>query len=252
MSLVNLFAIATLASVLVVCGGASDKRLFELLGFKQVTITNLNLREDAESFKPFAFRIEDAEALSFGDNSFDFVVVNAGLHHCLSPHHALLEMYRVARLGLVVVEARDSGTMKIATRLRLTTEYEILPVALGGVGLRDGAYPNYVYRWTEREVRKVVASAEPHLKHDIIFHYGLSLPVRHRAEPNTAKHALIAAAHPLARLLSRLMPSQGNLFGFSIRKSSAPSDLQPWMEWDGTTARLKTQLRLAKQGAPRV
>jgi SAM-dependent methyltransferase len=237
---------------LVVCGGPTDKQFFEELGFRQVTVTNLNPQQDPADFAPFEFRFEDAEALSFSDAAFDFAVVNAGLHHCQSPHRALLEMYRVARRGVIVVEARDSRTMRLATRLRLTTEYEIVPVALGSVGMRDSGYPNYVYRWTEREVRKTISSFAPHLRHEIEFFYGLSLPVPHENARRSVKNALIEAAQPFARLLFRVVPSEGNLFAFSIRKAQAPDDLQPWMKWDGREARLKDELVLtAVSGHPK-
>jgi SAM-dependent methyltransferase len=239
------------ATVLVVCGGNGDKELFRELQFRQVTISNLNPQASCEDFKPYSFRFEDAEALTFEDNSFDYVVVHAGLHHCQSPHRALLEMYRVARRATIIIEARDSIVMRLATKFGLTSEYEILPVALGSVGMRNTHYPNYVYRWTEREVRKTVASYAPELRHEIKFFYGMSLPVRHPNAPRSVKHALISASQPFAMLLKWLMPSQCNLFAFAIRKPSAPVDLQPWMKWDGATPSLKDELKVG-QGAANV
>src|SRR5437762_2881238 len=84
-------------SVLVVCGGEIDKRIFQQLGFTAVTISNLDTRMTGQEFAPYNWSCQDAEALAFPDNSFDFVVVCAGLHHCYSPHRALLEISRVAR-----------------------------------------------------------------------------------------------------------------------------------------------------------
>src|SRR5262245_10831139 len=84
--------------VLVVCGGPFDAHVMALIGFKDAVVTGL---ADAE-------RQEDAEALSFDNGAFDVVIVHAGLHHCFSPHRALLEMYRVARKCVVAFESRDS------------------------------------------------------------------------------------------------------------------------------------------------
>ena len=84
--------------ILVVAGGEADREAFA--GFPSVTITNVS-PEEGEEF-------QDAEALTYEDGSFDFAVVSAGLHHCRSPHRAVLELYRVARKGLLAVEARDS------------------------------------------------------------------------------------------------------------------------------------------------
>jgi ubiquinone/menaquinone biosynthesis C-methylase UbiE len=54
-----------------------------------------------DEFAPFSWSFQDAEQLSFEDEAFDYVFVHAGLHHCASPHRALLEMYRVARRGIM-------------------------------------------------------------------------------------------------------------------------------------------------------
>jgi len=96
--------------VLVVAGGELDRRVFAAHGFGDVTFSNLS-SQDAADF-------EDAEALSYPDGSFDLAVISAALHHCRSPHHALLELHRVARVGLVALEARDSALMRLAIRLR--------------------------------------------------------------------------------------------------------------------------------------
>jgi len=232
------------STILIVCGGESDRRLFLELGFTRVTITNLNPQGRTEAFHPFDFARQDAENLRLEDESFDFVVVNAGLHHCAAPHRALLEMYRVARLGAIVVEARDSVVMRAATRLKLTTAYEVYPVTLGSTGLRDTDSPNYVYRWTEREVRKTVASYAPHVRNRIRFFYGLSLPAGDDSSAAArAKQMLVRAAAPIAKVMFRVLPSQGNLFGFCITKPDLPGDLQSWMELDGGRPRFRMALR---------
>ncbi|MHC4247511.1 MAG: class I SAM-dependent methyltransferase [Planctomycetota bacterium] len=52
------------------------------------------------------FREEDAEALSFADESFDYVLVKETLHHLTRPYLALYEMLRVASRGVIVIEPR--------------------------------------------------------------------------------------------------------------------------------------------------
>ena len=93
---------------LVVAGGPVDRAAFAACGFTDVTFTNLSGDGD---------ELQDAEALSYDDDSFDFAVISAGLHHCASPHRALLELYRVARRGVLALEARDSALMRFAQRL---------------------------------------------------------------------------------------------------------------------------------------
>ncbi|MGH8629491.1 MAG: class I SAM-dependent methyltransferase [Burkholderiales bacterium] len=217
------------SSILVVCAGAGDQRLLRDLGFTNVTISNLGAATD--DFSPYTYAREDAENLSFEADAFDYTIVHAGLHHCQSPHRALLEMYRVCRRGALVVEARDSLTMRLATGLGLASQYEIEAVARGSSGLRDTGYPNYVYRWTEREVLKAIRSYAPHLAHRVRFFYGLCLP-----DPRSGsirRRAVLELLAPLARIFAGLFPRQGNLFAFFVAKPrTEPTNLQPWMSTD--------------------
>jgi hypothetical protein len=160
-------------------------------------------------------------------------------------------MYRVARFGAIVVEARDSLVLRAATRLKLTTDYEIYPVALGATGQRDTDFPNHVYRWTEREVRKTVASYAPHVRNKIRFFHGFSLPTGDDSNAvGRAKQLLVRAAAPIAEVVFRVIPSQGNLFGFCITKPDLPGDLQSWMELDGRRPRFRSALRKPSPEGP--
>src|SRR5665213_863504 len=105
--------IAISHSILVVCGGTFERELFMGFGFKDVTISNLDDQYES-GLAPYGWDHQDVENLSFPDQSFDVVFVHAGLHHCHSPHRGLTEMYRVARLMVIVIEARDNLSMRIA------------------------------------------------------------------------------------------------------------------------------------------
>ena len=128
------------SSVLVVCGGGYDRDVFHGLGFRRVTISNLDSRldsrRDGSEFAPYPWSLQDVERLRFEDGAFDFVVVHQGLHHCHSPHRGLLEMYRVARRGMLAFEPRDTRLVRLGVRLGFGQEYEIAAVA--GNGLRAG------------------------------------------------------------------------------------------------------------------
>ncbi len=91
-------------------------------------------------------------------------------------------------------------------------------------GVNNSAIPNYVYRWTEREVEKTLASNAPEGKHAVRYFYGLDLPFDYV----DAKRLLRALAVPL-RVLTWVAPTQGNCFGFWITKPRYPDDLQPWL-----------------------
>ena len=70
--------------------------------------------------------------------------------------------------------------MRVAQRLGVVDEYELTAVADNGFaagGVRNSAVPNYVYRWTEREVEKTIASAAPQRRHRFVWFRELELPV---------------------------------------------------------------------------
>lgn len=217
-------------AVLVVAGGPYDAATLREAGFAEVVISNLDTRMRADAFAPYGWSLQDAEALSYPDGAFDHVLVHAGLHHCRSPHRALCEMMRVARRGVLVVESRDSLLMRLAVRLGLTAEHELEAVIGNGGdmgGVANTGVPNFVYRWTEREVRKTVESFDPARPARLAFLYGLRLPLE-RLDAHHApwKGAALRLAAGMAQGLGRLFPRQGNLFAFHVDRT-AP--LHPWI-----------------------
>ena len=72
-------------SILVVAGSFYDRDVFNKLGYSNVTISNLDTRNEKEEFIPFDWSYQDAENLTYPDKYFDYVVVHAGLHHCFPP-----------------------------------------------------------------------------------------------------------------------------------------------------------------------
>jgi SAM-dependent methyltransferase len=55
--------------------------------------------EAMRRFPALSFRLADAEALPFADNTFDAVVIGFGVHHFPFPLRALAEAHRVLRTG---------------------------------------------------------------------------------------------------------------------------------------------------------
>lgn len=191
-------------SVLILCGNANDERVLKSVGFTRFDLSNIET--------------VDAENIAHADNSVDISIVHCGLHHCASPHRALCEMYRVARKLVVVFEARDSLAVRIASKLGLTMDYEVEAVIAEGWesgGMRNGPIPNYVYRWTEREVMKTIRSYEPRFEPRVQFFHGLRVPVS------------AARIAPMAKAFVRAFPSQANELAFSVVK---PGTLMPWLQ----------------------
>jgi SAM-dependent methyltransferase len=225
------------ASVLVVGGGIRDMEVFRELGFDNVVISNLDTRDTAERFVPYEWSYQDAERLTFDDNSFDYVVTHAALHHCHSPHKALLEMYRVSRFGALAFESRDSWLMKLFERTNMTQVFEPTAVRyndgkFGGVA--NSEIPNFIYRWTEHEIEKTVNSYAPEYRHRIQYFYGNDTPATPLLErKGSIKRSLIGLLSPIYQLFVMIAPKQQNLFAFMVPKPSGPEQRQTWLKWEG-------------------
>lgn len=220
--------------ILVVCGGTLDRDTLVVAGFTNVVISNLDERLVGDEFAPYGWDHQDAEHLTVEPDSFDWVIVHAGLHHCRVPQQALAQMLMAGRRGVLVIEARDSLLVRASIALRITAAFEIEAVVDNGGthgGVSNTGVPNFVYRWTEREVGKTVSSTLPGHDHDITFFYGWSSPT---ARLSMSRNPLMRALAPLLRAACAIgrvvLPHQGNCFGFLIHKSVSP---KPWMTSDG-------------------
>lgn len=217
-------------NILIVGGGKSDRNVFFDCGFKNVTISNVDYHGGHKDYAPFSWEYQDAEMLTFKDDTFDWVFTHAVLHHCGSPHKALCEMLRVSKKGIGVFEARDSNLVNLGLKFGLVPEFEIEPSILSGGkfgGYRNTAVPNYVYRWTEREVKKTVNSYIPHYQHDFHFFYGLTVPTQRMAmSKKIVKRVIAKIAVILLPIFRLVFPKQCNRFAFIVTKKGK---LQPWL-----------------------
>jgi ubiquinone/menaquinone biosynthesis C-methylase UbiE len=217
---------------LVVAGGPADRQVLLDAGFTDVTISNVDERMIGHEFAPYKWLYLDAEELTVEPGQYAQIIEHMGLHHCASPHRGLLEMYRCAGNSVLVFENRDSAAMSLATRLGFVPVFEFEAVAGNDYrygGHRNSAVPNAVYRWTEREVAKTLASYDPARDASIRFFYRLRLP-HHRVKliRNPVKRLAFRAALVPFSLFARLFPRQMNEFGFFIDKRN--SKLQPWID----------------------
>ena len=214
-------------SVLAVCSGLAEHALFQSCGVVQVTLSGLDPSVTPERVAPFAVERADARKLPFKDGSFDYVFVSDGLHHCDSPHRALLEMYRVARAGVIVVESRDSAVQRLAERLMWPRQtYELAAVeGNGGTcgGVNYTSVPNFVYRWTEREFEKTISCYDPTGAPGFRYYYGFNPPNRsYSGVMHYAYRITLWAASVVARVFKR----QSNSFCMIAFK---PTELFPWL-----------------------
>jgi SAM-dependent methyltransferase len=218
--------------VLVVGGGQEDLEILSACGFSQIVLSNL--AGTGTSL--------DAEQIDLPDNSYPVVFAHAVLHHCRSPQKALGEMVRVAQKHVFFVEPNDCGALRMLVRLGFSFPYEIGGVANNGYtgGLRNGLIPNYIYRWTEREVIKSVLTYHPERQFEVRSQPYWDFYVNEEELLARKETKLAALASKLGarnfivflRLaqallsMSPLLRSQGNKFFCAISKQ----DLQPWIE----------------------
>ncbi len=131
-------------------------------------ISDTLLKEGQESGLIHEFSRENAEALSFKDGSFDFILYKESLHHMPRPMIAVYEMLRVARKGIIFIEPNDEPVIGCSVYV-MKRILKRLMMALGfGKKLRScdtsiirpcgRSYEetgNYVYAFSERDIEKV-------------------------------------------------------------------------------------------------
>ncbi|MCX2451211.1 class I SAM-dependent methyltransferase [Pedobacter sp. PLR] len=106
------------------------------------------------------FRSENAEKLSFEDNSYDFVLCKESYHHFPRPYSALYEMIRVCKKGIVIIEPQDPIS-KMPLLLFMVNTLNSIRSNLGSkVWKNRFSYEpvgNFVYKVSEREFEKFAA-----------------------------------------------------------------------------------------------
>lgn len=225
-------------AILAVCAEDTEAQLFQSLGFSNVTLANIAFYGEIGANDPFPKVVQDTMNLKFPDRSFDICFVSDGLHHCSSPHRALLEMYRVARKAVIVFESRDSLMMRLANKLNLSPKYEIEPVfEHRGGGVDNTEIPNFVYRWTEREFQKTIQSYDPTGSHRFLFFYGLNLPYQTaEMSKNSFRRYLLPVIEPAVKLVSLFAKRQCNSFAMIVMRPKTPDELWPWLKLDDNAA----------------
>ena len=152
-------------NILVLGAGNLDKEI--LKNYSNIFFTNVNEQNEKE-IKSNIFM----QNLPYNDNSYDYVITHASIHHCSKPHAAILEMLRVAKFGIIFIESRDCFLTRLSCSLGLSEVYEYSAIKYDDRGGVDNTnIPNFVYRWTEKEVLKLINSYKPLNKYKIYFDY---------------------------------------------------------------------------------
>lgn len=100
-----------------------------------------------------AFSEQNAENLTFDDNSFDYVYCKESFHHFPRPYVALDEMFRVSKKAVVLTEPRD-GSIDKGFFHPLFSALKMLLGKNKSQGHGFEPVGNYIYSISEREMEK--------------------------------------------------------------------------------------------------
>jgi ubiquinone/menaquinone biosynthesis C-methylase UbiE len=125
-------------------------------GVRSVLPTDISdafLKKSKEQGLIERYSVQNAEDLSFQDESFDYVFCKESYHHFPRPALALYEMLRVARKAVILVEPNDPNHV-LLRRIK-----HALKSVLKGSCHADASYyedsGNYIYSISRREMEKV-------------------------------------------------------------------------------------------------
>lgn len=127
------------------------------------------------------YKIENAEKLSFEDNTFDFALVKEAYHHFPRPSIALYEMLRVSKKGIVLIEPNDPNAQipqKFSVRQSFFWFIQSIKNKIKKLLGRESYYSmgnyepvgNFVYSISEREIEKVALG----LNYDLVAFKGIN------------------------------------------------------------------------------
>jgi len=114
------------------------------------------------------FRVENAEKLSFEDNSFDVVLCKEAFHHFPRPIIALYEMIRVCKSAVILIEPPDYPSYSLNKKEYLQSFFKIalsmlkkkiVVPPLVNINPLDYEFEesgNYIYSVSTREMEKIV------------------------------------------------------------------------------------------------
>lgn len=107
-----------------------------------------------------SYSAENAEMLSFENNTFDYILCKESYHHFPRPYLAVYEMLRVAKKGVVIIEPQDPVSKMPALLYLLNISSAMDDQLAGKIWKNRFSYEpvgNFVYKVSEREFEKLAA-----------------------------------------------------------------------------------------------
>jgi len=132
-------------------------------GIENVTASDLDdsfLKVSQETGFIKAYCAQNAESLTFKDNSIDYILCKESYHHFPRPYAALYEMIRVARQAIVIIEPQDPISkmpilLFLANQLGKINDRIINKIWKNRFSFEKVG--NFVYKVSEREFEKLAA-----------------------------------------------------------------------------------------------
>jgi len=213
--------------ILVVSPSFLEVNFFSEMKYQDITFgvfskNDLKSLSSSVKLNNFTFIKMDIRDIKFKDKHFDYSFANAVLHHTDLPHLAFCELYRISKKGVLVIEGNDSLIMRISSRFSFSEEYEKSATVNENSGLLDTSIPNYVYRWKEREVKKLFNSYDPKISHKIFLKYDFYF--KNEGLERTHNHIKLIIRNVLGKLLNVFLfffRNQGNLLSIYIDKKNS-------------------------------
>ena len=213
------------SNFLLISASLYEVKILKELGYLNFSITYHD-EDEKNQFLDFGFKENinlfksDLRDLSFKDKSFDYTITNATIHHIDLPHKAITELYRVAIKGVLVIESTDSLIMRLATKIKLAEEFEVSSVNedKNTGGLLDTAIPNYVYRWTEKEILKLLKSFDPKNINFVNFDYASDL-TNFKTRDNYIENILLKILIIMGKIFFFFFKKQQNCMSIFVDKT---------------------------------
>ena len=214
------------AEILVIGASTREAEIFFELGYKNVTFgyygekENEQFKKNLSLYQSYETLQIDCRKITFPDEHFDYAFTHATIHHIDLPHLAITEMYRVSKLGALIIEGNDSFVMRMAYKFGFSENFEISSTLKNGQGgLLDTGIPNFIFRWTENEIFKLLNSYNPQIIHKVIFLYSNDME-NLGLELNFIKKIIKKNLSKLLFLVFLIFKKQQNLMSIYIDKKN--------------------------------
>jgi SAM-dependent methyltransferase len=152
------------ANWLTIGDSGADVHLLYKAGAQDITATNisdvaLRFLTTTGKLPPCQIRSLNAEDIGRPNESIDFVLCRQAFHHFPRPMIGFYEMWRVARVGVVLIEPADILPVRIFERAR-TLAKRVLRGQRGDETLFEADAANFIYRLSLNEAWKAAVALQ--------------------------------------------------------------------------------------------